>query len=97
MKFLQELLSDEQAFQLITDIKASLNIRKAGVCEAEQATAQDAKTPLLVIFTKIMMTKTGFVIEKSLKECGREIKDLKEEEEYIERHRRAINAKISEN
>ena len=36
------------------------------------------------------------MIERLLEECGREIKDLKEEKEYIERHQKTINAKKSE-
>ena len=36
------------------------------------------------------------MIERLFGECGRKIKDLKEEKEYIERHQRAINAKKSE-
>ena len=52
-------------------------------CEAKHETVQGASSYLLAIFTKIMMTETGFVIERSLGECGREIKDLREEKEYI--------------
>ena len=44
MKCLQKLLDEEQASQLITDIKASLNSKKARFCEAEYATVQDAQT-----------------------------------------------------
>ena len=68
MNHLQALLPDEQVLQLITDIKVSLNIKKTGFCEANHETAQDAITQLLAILTKIMMTETGFVIDKSLEE-----------------------------
>ena len=83
MNRLQESLPDEQFLQLIKDIKGSLNIKKTGLSETDYETAQEAKTQLLAIFTKIMMAKTGFVIDKSLEECGREVKDFKEENEYI--------------
>ena len=64
MNHLQKSLPDEQFLQLIKDVKGSLIFKKTGFYETNYETTQEAKTQLLALFTEIMMTETGFVIDQ---------------------------------
>ena len=78
MNQLRQSVPHEQCQQITDEVVVTMEKKKEVFCKGTYHTLQDAKKQLHAILTKVMVDKSGYVIDKSIERTERKLTKLKQ-------------------